>query len=366
MLSVNATTLQDLYNELSNLQSSYNSAQKKANLTQSELNSVKANIYSIETEISNTQNEITKAEKDISNSEKEIENKKNEVSQMMLYLQLTGSKGNNVLEYVFDADDYTDFIYRYSVVSQMSDYNNSIVEDLEKDVKKLQQAKVDLANKQNELGSKKQELQKQYAIVNAQYQDQQSDGMSIQEEINSQKKLIKKYENMGCKKSDNINNCTKATSVGGWTYPLKHFIQSSIYAEARGGVRHYAVDLAVSEGSSVYAVADGIVKSASVNASGCGGMVIRIVHGGGSYTSLYMHLINNYVSAGDEVKAGQVIGTSGGGPQEIAKWGDGCTEGAHLHFAMANGTYIGSSSEKGSTFDPVKFFPAMRGYGASM
>ena len=80
-----------------------------------------------------------------------------------------------------------------------------------------------------------------------------------------------------------------------------------------------------------------------------------------------MHLISGNVSIGDSVSGGQAIGISGGGPREQAKWGDRCTEGAHLHFTMATGPYlIGSSSQAGSTFNPSRFFPAMRGYGASM
>ena len=73
-----------------------------------------------------------------------------------------------------------------------------------------------------------------------------------------------------------------------------------------------------------------------------------------------MHLIDSYVTVGDYVSARQVIGTSGGGPREIAKWGDYCTEGPHLHFAMATGEHlIGKSSEKGSTFNPGNIFPKM-------
>ena len=45
---VKATTLRDLYNELSALEKSYAAAQKKANMTQSEMNNVKASIASTE------------------------------------------------------------------------------------------------------------------------------------------------------------------------------------------------------------------------------------------------------------------------------------------------------------------------------
>lgn len=365
---VKATTLQDLYNELSALESSYNAAQKKANMTQAELNNVRASIASTEAEIKQAQADITKAENDIVASEEKIKQKKEETNQMLLYLQLSNSQGNSMLEYVFEADNYTDFIYRYSVVTQMSDYNKGLMDELVALINELNTKKADLANKQKELTTKKQDLQAKYLIVQSQYEDEHDEGLSIADQISEKKKVVNYYKKI-CKMNQDINTCSGTVAVDGWTYPLSHFVQSSIYAENRSGKRHYAVDLAVGEGSNVYAVANGQVISAHVGNNGCGGMIVQIRHNynGSNYVSLYMHLINSYVSVNQKVTKGQVIGTSGGGPVEQAKWGDYCTEGAHLHFAMSSGaSAIGYSSELGSTFDPVKFFPAMKGYGASI
>lgn len=374
--NVQAKTLQDLYNELNALESSYNAAQKKANMTQSELNNVKASINSIENEIVTAQNEITKSEADIVESQNKIESKKEETNQMLLYLQLTNSQGNSMLDYVFEAESYTEFIYRYAIISQISDYNNKLLEELNNLITELNAKKADLAQKQTELASKKQELQSKYLIVQAQYKEEHEDSMSVAAQISEQKKLISSYEKAGCKRNSNLNNCGSTPAVSGWTYPLNSFIQTSIYGEKRGSVSHYAVDLSVAEGSDVKAVANGKVivsrvywRSGKENVESCGGLVVQILHSynGSSYVSLYMHLLSTNVKTGDIVTGGQVIGTSGGGSKEKAKWNDTCTEGKHLHFAMANGdSTIGSSSQKGSTFNPVKFFPAMSGYYAKL
>lgn len=363
---VEATTLRDLYNELNSLEANYAAAQKKANLTQSEMNKVRASIISTEAEIKNAQNEIIKAEKEIESSQEEIDEKQEETNQMLLYLQLTGSKGNSMLEYIFEADNYTDFIYRYSVVSQMSDYNQAIVNDLNDLISTLNTKKEELSKKQEELSVKKSELQAQYLIVQAQYKDEHDDGMDIKEQISQMQKRINSFKSI-CSMDQDINTCSGIAAVDGWYSPLKHYYQTSEYAESRGSVKHYAVDLGAVEGSPVYAVANG--KVLSVYSSTCGGLVIQIQHNynGSNYVSLYMHLIDGYVKINQSVTGGQVIGTSGGGPKEIAKWGDRCTEGAHLHFAMATGSsMIGSSSQKGSTFNPVRFFPAMKGYGSRL
>lgn len=368
LINVNAKTINDMENELAQLQKSYNAAKNKANMTQAELNKVKASITATEAEIKNTQSEIEQAEKDIISSEASIEEKKEQTNQMLLYLQLAG-KDESYINYLFEAGDYTEFIYRYSVVSQLSDYNQKLMNELNALIEKLQNDKKNMAVKQKELEQKKSELQSQYAIIQVQYKNDQDDGMDLQEQINQMQKEIKAATTRcNGNKNININSCSgAAAAVDGWTYPLKHFYQSSIYAESRGSVKHYAVDLAISEGNNVYAVANGTVKS--VTTSTCGGMVIQIAHyyNGSWYRSLYMHLLTGYVQTGQTVTGGQIIGLSGGGTKEMEKWGDHCTEGAHLHFAMSYGeSAILSSSISGSTFNPVKFFPAMTGYGATL
>ena len=366
-INADAKTLRELYNELSQLEKSYNAAQSKSNLSKAELANIKTSIASAEAEIQKAQQEIIQAENEIKESELEIEKKKEETNQMLLYLQIMNSQGDSLIEYVMDADSYTDFIYRYAVVTQMSDYNNNLMNELNRLIDTLNARKVELANKQKDLEKKKSDLQAKYLIVQTQYQNSQEEGLSVADQINEKKKLIAKYKANGCTMDQDVDHCSGLAAVDGWTYPLKSFYQSSAYAESRGGVRHYAVDLATPEGNNVYAVANGIVLTAT--ASSCGGMVVQIKHNynGSYYVSLYMHLITSYVSVGSKVTGGQVIGTSGGGPIERAKWGDYCTEGAHLHFAMATGaSTIGYSSEAGSTFNPVRFFPAMRGIGSRL
>ena len=369
-VSVHAMTLRQAYNELAALEKSYNAAQSRASMNQAELKNIQASIASTEAEIKKAQEEIIEAENEIKKSEAEIEKKKDETNQMLLYLQIMNSRGDSMLEYVMDADNYTDFIYRYSVVTQMSDYNQNLMNELIKLVEQLNARKADLAQKQADLAKKKDDLQAKYLLVQVQYKNSQDEGLSFAGQISEKKKLINMYKARGCKMDEDVNNCNNAAAVDGWSYPLNSFYQSSSYAESRGSVRHYAVDLATPEQSAVKAVANGEVVSVSVGNRGCGGLIVQIRHyySGTYYLSLYMHLISANVGIGSKVSGGQVIGSSGGGPIEQRKYGDSCTSGAHLHFAMATASnptdLIGYSSERGSTFDPRRFFPAMKGEGS--
>lgn len=371
---VKALTLNDLYNDLSALQSSYDAAQKKANMTKQELNNLKASISNTEAEIKNAQNGIVQAENDIKRSEDEIALKREETNQMLLYLQLMNSNGDSLLEYVMDADSYTDFIYRYAVVSQMSDYNNQIISELDTLVANLNVKKDELNKQQDELEVKRKELQDKQVLLQSKYQDEKDETMDFSDQVAAKRKLIKHYESLGCSRNQNVNTCTGMAAVDGWFYPLNSFYQSSNYGWDENRY-HYAVDLAVGEGSAVKAVGNGEVIYSGVywrkDGTSCGGLVIQIRHtyNGVDYISLYMHMLSSNVSVGKKVTGGQVIGYSGGGSQSIAKYNDQCTGGAHLHFTMAyagkdGGIYNTSSSYQGTTFNPNRFFPAMKGIGS--
>lgn len=93
---------------------------------------------------------------------------------------------------------------------------------------------------------------------------------------------------------------------------------------------HSGTDLAAAEGTSIFALADGVVSYAGLS-GGYGGLII-IEHtiGGHRIASAYAHMWQNgiYVTAGDRVLAGQHIGDVGS---------SGKSTGAHLHFEIRPG-----------------------------
>jgi len=91
----------------------------------------------------------------------------------------------------------------------------------------------------------------------------------------------------------------------------------------RGRRSHNGVDIPLRVGDPVHAAFDGRVRYARFNTGGFGNMVIIRHHNG--LETWYAHLTRNNVTAGDYVKAGQVIGFGGS---------TGRSRGAHLHFEM--------------------------------
>jgi murein DD-endopeptidase MepM/ murein hydrolase activator NlpD len=92
---------------------------------------------------------------------------------------------------------------------------------------------------------------------------------------------------------------------------------------------HQGVDLAGPEGTPIYASRGGRVSTAKYSNSA--GYYVSINHGDG-FSSIYMHMTNYVVSAGQTVSQGQLIGYMGS---------TGISTGSHLHFGISyNGTYV--------------------------
>lgn len=121
------------------------------------------------------------------------------------------------------------------------------------------------------------------------------------------------------------------------------------------GKKHEAIDYAMSEGTAVRAVADGVVqkvdRKTTTNTRGKGGrkttfsnslgMYVRIYHAGG-YVSVYGHLSAINVEEDQPVKKGDIIGLSGN---------TGNSTGPHLHLKIVKATGPKDYSEA-SPVDP--------------
>ncbi|GIG68797.1 M23 family metallopeptidase [Phytomonospora endophytica] len=102
----------------------------------------------------------------------------------------------------------------------------------------------------------------------------------------------------------------------------------------RDGEMHWGMDFAADKGDKIYAAFNGTVVMAQ-RYGGYGNCVV-IKHAGGVQT-LYGHFSKLDVSAGDEVKTGDLLGRAGS---------TGDSTGPHLHFEVTvNGSYL----------DPEKF-----------
>lgn len=342
---VEAKTVSDLKKELASLQAKYNENKNKKNLTDAQIASLNSEISTINASITTIKNDIEKANKDIIDSQEKIDAKKEETDELLKFLQV--SSGENVyLEYVFNADSYTDLIYRYSVAFQLTEHNQQLMNELTTLIEELENKKKELNSKNSELQTKSNELNLKVVTLRMNLEGYKEEGTTIEQDISDMKAEIKRLTDKGCKDNENIATCGRTSgntliNAKGWTYPLKWGCVTSEYTGSAdrtdwsGGGQHHGIDLdCVNEGTTVYAAAPGVVARV-VERSRCGGNMVWVYHNvnGVPYTTVYMHLLRISVNQGQSVNVDTKVGEVGGG----STWYDYCSSGAHLHFGLAYG-----------------------------
>jgi murein DD-endopeptidase MepM/ murein hydrolase activator NlpD len=166
--------------------------------------------------------------------------------------------------------------------------------------------------------------------------------------------------------ADLVLQCSSGVSIAasGWTVPVVGPITSGFRTPDRP--THNGVDIGVPKGTPIHAAAAGVVlvatceatlngapyscdRDGSLDVFGCG-WYVDILHANNIITRYCHQMVRPYVTVGERVNAGQVIGLSGA---------SGNASGPHLHFEVH---LEGDGSSRGAV-DPIPF---MRQVGAPL
>lgn len=132
-------------------------------------------------------------------------------------------------------------------------------------------------------------------------------------------------------------------------------INWKLYGKTEG--KHMGVDITTvsgQPGAAIFAVQYGLVVEAGYYDQGGYGRRVVIEHENKEYSTLYAHLKDVHVKAGDVVEAGQQIGTMGGNLEDKQR---GASEGTHLHFEVILPEPVKNSIRtfKGWCVDPIPY-----------
>lgn len=336
---VRAETLGDLKNKLGQKQKEYSDSENKKQLTQAQINQTNSDIATTKKNIEQTYIDINNLQKDIDALYEKIAAKKAEVKKIVNFVQVS-SGVSTYLEYIFGAESFTDLIYRTAVAEQMSNYNEKLVKEYNGLIEESKKKQEEIGNKQVELGKYQKDLEQKVASLGKELEEEKSTSISIADEIKTQKEIIEMYEQMGCTDNENIKTCGRTLLPAGTAF---YRPTQTGHVTSEWGVRylignwHEGIDIGVPEGTTVYAVATGVIASVLPRTS-CGGNMVVAHHkiNGQTYTSVYAHLLSINVSKGEVINRNTIIGYSGG--SSTASY-DSCTFGAHLHLTIALGQY---------------------------
>lgn len=322
--------------------------EKKNNLAKNatEVAQIKSKISSIEKQITAATTEMERLQKEIDESNEEIKEKSEESKNIIEYYQI--SNGENIyLEYAFGATSITDMIYRMSIVEQLTEYNDNLMDELEALIEKNKNQQRELEKKKADLNTLKVELKSQQARIEADSNSIRVTMPSIETQIKEAQSQVKYFKSIRCGNNEDINDCVfrvsqnssnSIPSVGFFSRPMQKGYVTQGY---HGG--HHAYDLSSDNKTEpLYPLATGVIHAIYTDncTSGnwcaaigirCNGnakvIVVKHNYNGGYIYVTYAHLSNfANVSVGQYVTKDTVIGYMGT---------TGCSTGPHLHMEVA-------------------------------
>lgn len=367
--------------------------QKKINELTSQINTLEKRIKELETEIADVE---TKTEE----QNKAIDETYELLKERMRADYMAGETSE--LELFLNSGSFEEFLVRSELLRQVAEHDNEVVEELEGQIEELNKLLEELSAKKTESEESKLqveadrvEVESEKAVYDVKKAEVTAAQSKVSANLSKQDKLMEQYDenseyyqkkkaqaekdladfssqmdniagNTGSTGNGVINNGTVShnfkVSSKGFISPIqdKSVYYSATFAQhsSRGtasvdlcaparryvyGGYHYTTN-----GAKIYAVASGTVTAATFNS--ISGNYMMIDHGSG-ITTLYAHCKTLYVSVGQKVVQGQVIGLVGNTGSAVypRPSSSNPVAGSHLHF---------ETRLNGSRVNPEKYLPS--------
>lgn len=345
---VNAESIHDYRNKIKVIEAEKAESENKSAEVQKRIDSANAKINEITRQIVQARKDQDSTRQEISELDKKIDSKEKEIKDLVSFYQISDND-NFYLKFVFGADSFEDFIYRFSVAEQLTEANDKLVDEMNNLIKENEKKIKELKNQEKELVVLNGQMAEQVKLLGVKKKKIADESLDADEEIKALKDQIAFFKKEGCNETQDVTTCSiNAPSTSGFILPTPYGYVTSYYGGRIHPVYHVAsyhdgVDIAASTGTTVMASGTGkVIYSYASSGSEYGGFgrTVLIAHNvnGKSYTTLYGHMSRVVVREGQIVQRGQKIGEVGS---------TGVSTGPHLHFQTMYGNGYGT------TFDPM-------------
>ncbi|OGF30469.1 hypothetical protein A2300_04280 [Candidatus Falkowbacteria bacterium RIFOXYB2_FULL_35_7] len=344
--------IDDLQKQQAVYQKNIRIKQEEAVTLNNELDILTNKIAATELEIKTTDQEIKKnslelrqAEIDILKNEDAVDKKKKELGELLKQLQKVSN--SNPLEIFVLNNSISDFFLHIENTKILTNNLEESVSTLKLVKKELEQEKLQIENKQQDLKKLEKQLDLQKAELSGEviYKDQllvetkESEEkfydlywQAKQEQENANSEIYNLEKIARSKLDDNTGDKPELTDSTLIWPVTKNTITAQFHDTSypfRNLFEHPAIDIRAAQGTPIKAAADGYVLKALD--AGMGYSYIALIHADGLST-VYGHVSAIYVKPDEYVTKGEVIGLSGGMPGSP---GAGrLTTGPHLHFEV--------------------------------
>ncbi|MBQ3136501.1 MAG: peptidoglycan DD-metalloendopeptidase family protein [Clostridia bacterium] len=377
--------LDTLENQIETVESKVSGLQTQIESINSQVGKLNTELKQLDNEIKTINSDINQAVKDISEMQTNITSTSDQLAAKLRSSYMNGNE--SALKILMGSDSLASFLTRLEMMKRTSENDKALilgfrdkVTKLNKTKEKLEKDKVDVSEKINEANEKKalslekkselEKKQKAHDATMSDLEDKYAEAEGIISGLDKSSAEYKKYnselqrekaeadaeidrilseyyatqttlpvqnnEPTSSQSGGNTPATTKPagpsyTAKGDWIWPLGNascYISSPFgyrSASISGNSFHGGTDIAGGgiSGKPVYASRAGKVITAVTSDRGYG-IYVLIDHGDG-YSTLYAHMSARYVSTGDNVSKGQMIGRVGS---------TGNSTGPHLHFEV--------------------------------
>ena len=322
---------------------------------QDDMDAIDQSISENEIQIEQAMESIEKAEDALDEAERVREEEYEAIKDQVKFMYIASK--STFLEILVTSNSIGDLLNRTRYITKIMDYDKHKLEEFAEAVARADEAKRVLEEEKAVLEEKQAELEEKQAEAQEKKDDMSSLIAAKEEEIGqynaaigTKEEQVKEYQAMIAEQDAEIASIEAAIKEqqaalaeasrrvyggGQFVWPAPKYTRISddygMRTHPTLGVQlmHNGIDMAAPNGSPILAAADGTVIAASY--SGTMGNYIMIDHGS-DLISIYMHASGLNVSAGDEVSAGDRIGSVGS---------TGRSTGPHLHFGVRkNGSYV--------------------------
>ena len=383
-----AVTQQDIDNyksSLQDVQGQRSELQKKLDALQDDKEATQEKLALLQEQILLTEQQIGESQKLLDSYDQQIEDKKAEITKLEeqedqqydeFYTQtrwMEENGGASFISIIFQASSFSELLDYMMLVTDIMNYNDKIITQLEQTQADLAQARDDLQSARDEQAAAQSQLETAKADLNSQkkeadeyYQQLLKDEESYNSEVaqlqseeediqadlaEAEEKYQKQLEE--AKKPDptptpappsNGGNTGGGGNSGGgssnpvvdpsgnWYWPLPgYYYISSVFGGRYHPITgvwetHTGTDVPAPGGTPIQCAKDGVVTTVVPESAGSSYGNYCIVYHGDGYATLYAHMQSTpSVSVGESVSAGQVIGYVGT---------TGSSTGNHLHFEL--------------------------------
>ena len=328
--------LEKIEQQIKNVKNEINNLQKKEISYLETLPKIEKLLQDAEKELQTIEKDLEFAQKEIIATEKEAVIEKEKLKEKTKLLEsrlreIYKHRLTGYLEILFNSESFSDFLTRFRYIKNILSLDAEVIRDIRQQMKKIEENKIKLENREAILNLLKQEVEKEKeniefsiqakkSIINKLDSQKETYLKSLKElEQSSQdikniiEKIYKQQEEDSKKTSQNeVPTIILQPKKGILALPIQGKLISEYGRQKNTDYNtdtfNSGIDISVPLGQVVHAAGSGeVIYTGNIKGYG---QIIIIDHGG-RVTTLYAHLSKILINIGDKVKKGQSIAQAG-------------------------------------------------------